>query len=59
MLSKNRQGLGKKAILLHLETASALGQEFFPYLRESSSRPVGECSQIEDDFKLHQDLNQT
>lgn len=59
LLNQNRQGLGKKAVLLQLETASALGQELFPLLKEEFFRPAGECSQciIEDYFKLHQDLN--
>lgn len=55
--NKNRQALGKKAMLLQLETASALGQEFLSLLKGEFFRPVGESSQTEDDFKLHQDLN--
>lgn len=59
MLNKNRWGLGKKTILLQLETASALGQELSSLFKGEFFRPVGKCSQctIEDDFKLHQDLN--
>lgn len=59
LLNKNRQGLGKKAILLQLETALALGQEPFSLLKGEFSRPVGKCSQCitKDNFKLHQYLN--
>lgn len=59
LLNKNRQGLGKTAILLQLETAFASGQELFSLLKEEFFRTVGECSQFitEDNFKLHQDLN--
>lgn len=59
LLNTNRQGLGKQAILLQLETASALGQELFSLLKGEFFRPVGEHSQhiTEDNFKLHQDLN--
>lgn len=36
LLNRNRQGLGKKAMLLGLETVTALGHELFsPHLRES------------------------
>lgn len=36
LLNRNRQGLGKKAMLLGLETISALGHELFsPHLKEN------------------------
>lgn len=53
LLNKNRRGLGKKAILLQLETASVLGQELLSLLKGEFFRPVGECSQTEDFFKSH------
>lgn len=36
LLNRNRQGLGKKAVLLGLETISALGHELFsPHFKEN------------------------